>query len=134
MYGRPAWPRLQGGTAYEDTDGYLGGRGREADEVLPGKASALRLRRPILEWVVEAARAVDPRPVVVVGHGREQVMARIHGVDFAVQEEQKGTGHAVMMAREFIQDADIVVVMAGDAPLDSRGNDRRDGRGILRPG
>ena len=73
--------------------------------------------RPILEWVVEAARAVDPRPVVVVGHGREQVMARIHGVDFAVQEEQKGTGHAVMMAREFIQDADIVVVMAGDAPL-----------------
>lgn len=73
--------------------------------------------RPMIDWVLDAARTADPHPVVIVGHGREQLTGRLAGVDIAVQQEQKGTGHAVMMARDFIPSQGYVVVMAGDMPL-----------------
>ncbi len=73
--------------------------------------------RPMIDWVLDAARTADPHPVVIVGHGREQLMDRLANVDIAVQLEQKGTGHAVMMAKDFIPSQGYVVVMAGDMPL-----------------
>lgn len=75
--------------------------------------------RPLVEWAIDAARAVDGSPVVVVGRGREDVMKALEGsgVSFAVQEEQKGTGHAVMIARRDIEAADCVLVTCGDMPL-----------------
>lgn len=71
-------------------------------------------------WAIDAAKSVDARPVVVVGQSREQLFEALKdaGVDFAVQAEQKGTGHAVMVAREFLtEEYSHVVVMAGDMPL-----------------
>lgn len=45
------------------------------------------------------------RPIVVVGHGRDAVMAHVgDGAEFVVQQEQNGTGHAVMMARDAMKD------------------------------
>lgn len=75
--------------------------------------------RPLIDWALHAAAAVDPQPVVIVGYGRDRVMEHLQGrARFAVQAEQLGTGHAVMMAREYLQGfRGAVVVMAGDMPL-----------------
>jgi bifunctional UDP-N-acetylglucosamine pyrophosphorylase/glucosamine-1-phosphate N-acetyltransferase len=79
--------------------------------------------RSMLGHVVAAARALDPEHlVVVVGHGRDQVTAALAGLDegavAVVQEEQKGTGHAVRIALEGLDHLDgTVVVVPGDAPL-----------------
>jgi len=75
--------------------------------------------RPLVEWSVAAVEDVDKNPAVVVGRGREEVMKALAdaGVAFAIQEEQKGTGHAVMMAKQEIESADCVLVLPGDMPL-----------------
>ncbi len=78
----------------------------------------------LLGHVVRAARALEPRQiVVVVGHGREAVAAHLAesdpGATTVVQEQQNGTGHAVRLAMEEVR-ADAsgpVVVLAGDTPL-----------------
>src|SRR5262252_5609672 len=57
--------------------------------------------RPMIDYVLDAAREAGvTRHVVIVGHAAEQVKAALAGqadVEFALQAEQKGTGHAVMM-------------------------------------
>jgi bifunctional UDP-N-acetylglucosamine pyrophosphorylase/glucosamine-1-phosphate N-acetyltransferase len=80
--------------------------------------------RSMIGHVLNAVRAVEPRRVVaVVGHQREVVGAHIQdllpNVVLAVQEEQQGTGHAVRMAVEALDDlgAGTVIVATGDTPL-----------------
>jgi bifunctional UDP-N-acetylglucosamine pyrophosphorylase/glucosamine-1-phosphate N-acetyltransferase len=78
--------------------------------------------RPMLEWVIEACRnAGVQRHIVVVGYGRDQIIARYRDasdVEFVEQLEQKGTGHAVMCCREKLQGfAGQTLVLCGDAPL-----------------
>ena len=61
------------------------------------------------------------RIVVIVGHKADEVKAALQhhsDVEFALQAEQKGTGHAVMMAEEALgEHAGAVLVLAGDTPL-----------------
>jgi len=83
--------------------------------------------RSLIGHVLEAASAVDPAHVVVViGHGRDQVLAHLEEVapwvDTVVQEEQRGTGHAVRIALAALASAHAlaatpVVVLSGDTPL-----------------
>jgi bifunctional UDP-N-acetylglucosamine pyrophosphorylase/glucosamine-1-phosphate N-acetyltransferase len=78
--------------------------------------------RPMIEYVLEAARAAGvSRQIVIVGHAAEEVKAALAGqrdVEFALQAEQKGTGHAVMMCRDHLAHHDgPVLVLTGDAPL-----------------
>jgi bifunctional UDP-N-acetylglucosamine pyrophosphorylase/glucosamine-1-phosphate N-acetyltransferase len=78
--------------------------------------------RPMIEYVLDAARAAGvSRHVVVVGHEAEKVKQALAGsrdVEFALQSEQKGTGHAVMMCRDNLAGHDgPVLVLTGDAPL-----------------
>ncbi len=79
--------------------------------------------RSMLGHVVRAARALDPEHlVVVVGHAREQVTSALAQLDAAaravVQEQQRGTGHAVRVALDALGPlAGTVVVVPGDAPL-----------------
>ena len=78
--------------------------------------------RPMIEYVLDAARAAGAvRVVVIVGHEAEQcrqALAHHADVEFALQAEQKGTGHAVMMCRENLRShAGPVLVLTGDAPL-----------------
>jgi bifunctional UDP-N-acetylglucosamine pyrophosphorylase / glucosamine-1-phosphate N-acetyltransferase len=78
--------------------------------------------RPMIDYVLDAARAAGAeRIVAVVGHRADLVQAslqRHHDVEFALQAEQKGTGHAVMMCREQLADgAGPVMILAGDTPL-----------------
>ncbi|MCL2784354.1 MAG: bifunctional UDP-N-acetylglucosamine diphosphorylase/glucosamine-1-phosphate N-acetyltransferase GlmU [Propionibacteriaceae bacterium] len=79
--------------------------------------------RSLLSWSLAAAEGVAPQKlVVVVGHEREQVEAHLDqiapNVTRVVQEEQKGTGHAVSCAMEKLADATgEIVVTYGDVPL-----------------
>jgi bifunctional UDP-N-acetylglucosamine pyrophosphorylase / glucosamine-1-phosphate N-acetyltransferase len=78
--------------------------------------------RPLVQYVIDALkRAGVARFVVVVGYRAELVEAALAGDDsiqFAMQTEQLGTGHAVMMCRDLIEDHQgAVVVVAGDSPM-----------------
>ena len=80
----------------------------------------------LVEHVVQAARAVAPpdRIVVVTGHQADAVEALLAPWASASRArcEQKGTGHALMCAREQLQKADpkqdgLLMVLYGDTPL-----------------
>ena len=74
---------------------------------------------PMIQHVVDLANQVGSDEVVcVVGHGRELVENTLEGqnLKFVVQEVQLGTGHAVKVAEEYINEGDILVLF-GDAPL-----------------
>ncbi|MFE1749918.1 bifunctional UDP-N-acetylglucosamine diphosphorylase/glucosamine-1-phosphate N-acetyltransferase GlmU [Streptomyces anandii] len=80
--------------------------------------------RSLVGHVLAAARELKPENlVVVVGHAREKVTAHLAETDAqvrtAVQEKQKGTGHAVRMGLEELGGAvdGTVVVVCGDTPL-----------------
>ncbi len=78
--------------------------------------------KPMINHVVEAYLAAGvQRLIVVVGHQGEAVqeaLAGYHQVKFAWQEEQLGTGHAVMQAQSELEGFDgPVIVGYGDAPL-----------------
>lgn len=78
--------------------------------------------RPMLHWVVEAARAVGAAPIVlVVGHRADlvrEVFAGQPDIIFVEQPEQLGTGHAVEVCREALADqSGDAFVLAGDGPL-----------------
>jgi bifunctional UDP-N-acetylglucosamine pyrophosphorylase/glucosamine-1-phosphate N-acetyltransferase len=78
--------------------------------------------RPIVEYVLDAARQAGARKlVVVIGHKAELVRAALghhRDVDFALQSERLGTGHAVMCSRNQLQEhAGPVLILAGDTPL-----------------
>jgi len=71
------------------------------------------------EWVAEAAlQAAGARPVLVVGAGADAVRKHFgDSVDYAVQEPQLGSGHAVMAAREYLRGDGYALIVAGDMPL-----------------
>ncbi len=76
--------------------------------------------RPLLEWVLDAARASGcERLLVVVGHGSEVVRSAIHGDDivWVEQREQLGTGHALAQAEPYLEEAATLLVLSGDVPL-----------------
>lgn len=93
------------------------GLGKRMKSNLPKVAHKI-LDRPMVNWVVSALKdAQVDRIVVVVGYGAEAVEEQLEDGVFTVrQNEQLGTGHAVMVAKAYLDDEDIVV-MAGDEPL-----------------
>ena len=75
---------------------------------------------PLLAHVLDTARALAPsRLVVVVGHGADEVRAAVGAPDvqFAEQEQQLGTGHAVRQALPLLDPAQPTLVLYGDVPL-----------------
>ncbi|MEO8219071.1 MAG: bifunctional UDP-N-acetylglucosamine diphosphorylase/glucosamine-1-phosphate N-acetyltransferase GlmU [Acidobacteriota bacterium] len=79
--------------------------------------------RPIVDYVLDLAAALSAAtPVLVIGHQREAVKAHCGTrARYAVQEEQLGTGHAVMMGAAVLtaqgHAAPDVLVLSGDVPL-----------------
>ncbi|KVL63598.1 bifunctional N-acetylglucosamine-1-phosphate uridyltransferase/glucosamine-1-phosphate acetyltransferase [Burkholderia cepacia] len=95
------------------------GTGKRMRSALPKVLHPLA-GRPLLSHVIDTARALQPsRLVVVVGHGAEQVQAAVAAPDvqFAVQAEQLGTGHAVRQALPLLDPAQPTLVLYGDVPL-----------------
>lgn len=76
--------------------------------------------RPMIDWVLNAAEGAGAdRAIVVVGHAREELQDYLQDrVQYAVQERQLGTGHALMQAEELLQeDGGTVLVLVGDTPM-----------------
>jgi bifunctional UDP-N-acetylglucosamine pyrophosphorylase/glucosamine-1-phosphate N-acetyltransferase len=95
------------------------GQGKRMASDLPKVLQPLA-GRPLLDHVVATARALQPDAIHVVhGQGSERVRAAIAGGDvrWALQAEQKGTGHAVQQAMPGVPDGHTVLVLYGDVPL-----------------
>ena len=75
--------------------------------------------KAMVNHVIDAARSAGVgETVVVLGHGIDEVRAVVgEDVKIAVQAEQLGTGHAVMMADEYMGLEDTIMVLCGDTPL-----------------
>ncbi len=95
------------------------GQGKRMNSDLPKVLQPLA-GRPLLVHVIETAMALDPHTVYVVyGHGGAQVQAALSTahVEWVLQSQQNGTGHAVMQALPLIPDDHTVLVLYGDVPL-----------------
>jgi len=95
------------------------GQGKRMASDLPKVLQPLA-GRPMLGHVIDTARRLQPAAIYVVhGHGAERVRAAFPAADiqWALQAEQKGTGHAVMQAMPGIPDDHGVLVLYGDVPL-----------------
>ena len=73
----------------------------------------------MLQHVIDAAKiAGSEREIVVIGNGAELVREKISGVEFALQAEQLGTGHAVLCAKDFFTNtAGTLLILCGDTPI-----------------
>lgn len=94
-----------------------------------GKGTRMKSRHPkvvhkvcgkeMVNHVIDTSKKSGVKDVVVIlGHGSETVKESIPTDSLiAMQTEQLGTGHAVKMAKEYINDNDTIVVLCGDTPL-----------------
>ena len=96
-----------------------------------GKGTRLKSRHPkvlhqiagktLLGHVVAAASKIVPPENIfaIIGHEAELVREALQstGIQFVLQAEQRGTGHALMVAREALQGFSHVLVLSGDVPL-----------------
>ena len=75
--------------------------------------------RPMVAYVLDVARALEPAQLVVVtGYGGELVRQALgDGPLYATQEQRLGTGHAVQQAAAVAGGANTVLVVYGDTPL-----------------
>lgn len=85
--------------------------------------------RPLMDHVLSPIEALKPeRIVVIIGSGRDQMREALkdRGVQFAVQEELLGTGHAALCAEELLEGFEgTVLVTCADVPLMSEATLRR---------
>jgi bifunctional UDP-N-acetylglucosamine pyrophosphorylase / glucosamine-1-phosphate N-acetyltransferase len=96
-----------------------------------GKGTRLKSKRakvlheiagqPLLAHVIKAAQQIVPAEhiYVIVGYQAEEVRGAVEplGVKFVLQAEQRGTGHAIMCAREQVASYQNILVLSGDVPL-----------------
>ncbi|PAD19711.1 bifunctional UDP-N-acetylglucosamine diphosphorylase/glucosamine-1-phosphate N-acetyltransferase GlmU [Terribacillus saccharophilus] len=76
--------------------------------------------KPMVQHVTDQLNSLQlDKLITIVGHGAEDVKAQLGDVsEYALQEEQLGTGHAVLQAEEFLKDNEgVTVVLSGDTPL-----------------
>ena len=96
-----------------------------------GKGTRLKSRRPkvlheiggkpLLAHVIAAASQIVPVKDIyaIIGHQADSVRQSVQstGVQFVLQAEQRGTGHAIMCTRNQIKDYEHILVLSGDVPL-----------------
>lgn len=103
-----------------------GGEGKRMKSVKP-KALSLVLGKPMLRWVIDSVVSAGIDNIcVLTGYGKEYIEEFISdytketGLSLytAFQAERRGTGHAVMMCRDFLcENVGDVVILNGDAPF-----------------
>lgn len=100
------------------------GQGKRIGSEAAGLPKVMRraLDRPLIDYVLSATGFVEEKDVyVIVGFCKEAVMEAYPELNYVVQEERKGTGHAVMCAADAFRDYDgDVMVINGDMPLFKR--------------
>lgn len=99
-----------------------GGEGKRMKSNKPKPMSEV-LGKPMLQWVIDSVRAAGVSDICVVKGFRkecieEYVATLPYKVDTVYQAERLGTGHAVMMAKDFLKEhKGDVVILCGDAPF-----------------
>lgn len=99
-----------------------GGEGKRMKSDMP-KPMAQVLGKPMLRWVIDALKGAEVNNIcVVTGYHKHYIEEYLETLDFSVetveQKERLGTGHAVMMARKFLEENEgDVCVLCGDAPF-----------------
>ncbi|MDX1598499.1 MAG: bifunctional UDP-N-acetylglucosamine diphosphorylase/glucosamine-1-phosphate N-acetyltransferase GlmU, partial [Marinobacter sp.] len=99
------------------------GQGSRMKSALPKVLHALA-GRPMLHHVIATARQLEAEQIhAVIGHGADQVKAATsqQPVNWVLQQEQLGTGHAVAQALPDLPDDARVLVLYGDVPLTGAG-------------
>jgi len=95
------------------------GLGTRMHSSLPKVLHSL-MGHPMVWYALQAVRkATQERPVMVVGHGAEQVSQAVgNDAEYVLQEHALGTGHAVMQAGPLLRGkSDYVLVTYADMPL-----------------
>jgi bifunctional UDP-N-acetylglucosamine pyrophosphorylase / glucosamine-1-phosphate N-acetyltransferase len=95
------------------------GEGKRMKSALPKVLQPLA-GRPLLSHVIDTARALQPAAVhVVYGHGGERVreVLAAEPVEWTLQAQQLGTGHAVLQAIPKVPDEHLALILYGDVPL-----------------
>jgi bifunctional UDP-N-acetylglucosamine pyrophosphorylase/glucosamine-1-phosphate N-acetyltransferase len=95
------------------------GQGTRMKSTLPKLLHPL-CGKPMVLHALDAVRAASTEtPVVIVGHGADRVREAVGGaVRFVLQEQQLGTGHAVLQAESVLRgEADLILITYGDMPL-----------------
>ena len=106
-----------------------GGEGKRMKSDIPKPMNKV-LSKPMLQWVIDAVRDAGVEDIcVVTGYKKEiteDYLASLpYPVATAYQSERLGTGHAVMMARPFLEEkGGDVVILCGDAPFMDSGTIR----------
>ncbi len=96
------------------------GKGTRMKSDLPKVLHPLNAR-PMVHYVIDVAEAIGSEKIVlIIGHKKELVKEALQSrqVEFAVQEPQLGTGHAVLQAKPFFEGySGDLLVLSGDVPL-----------------
>jgi bifunctional UDP-N-acetylglucosamine pyrophosphorylase / glucosamine-1-phosphate N-acetyltransferase len=96
------------------------GQGTRMNSMLPKVLHPLA-GKPLLLHALSAALRLEPSlAVVIIGHGAEAVRRAYSdaGVNWVIQEQQLGTGHAVLCARESFRNFQgDILILSGDVPL-----------------
>ncbi len=95
------------------------GQGKRMRSILPKVLQPLA-GKPLLGHVLDTARKLEAQRICVVyGHGGETVRETLAADDlqWAKQDPQLGTGHAVQQALPLLQDGDTALILYGDVPL-----------------
>lgn len=115
------------------------GKGTRMESTLPKVLHKIS-GKPMVQYAIDAAKGAGVEQVcLIVGYGADLLRQEIteEGIEFVVQEEQLGTGHAVKCAKEFIGRDGETLILCGDTPVitsDTLKNlveqHRRDGNGV----
>ena len=77
------------------------------------------LGKPFLEKVIETARTLHPKKIIpIIGYQAEEIQNyfKLQDLHFVIQEQQLGTGHAVIQAIPKL-DSEYTMILYGDVPL-----------------
>lgn len=95
------------------------GHGKRMQSELPKALTPLH-GKPFIAHVLDAVKesGVCDKPIIIIGQKGDQVRDTLGtSYSYAIQDKQLGTGHAVMIAENIAQNADLVVVLYADHPL-----------------
>jgi bifunctional UDP-N-acetylglucosamine pyrophosphorylase/glucosamine-1-phosphate N-acetyltransferase len=95
------------------------GKGTRLKSKLPKVLHEVAGKTLLTHVIAAATRVVPPNDVfAIIGHEADRVRKAVEstGINFVLQSVQRGTGHAVMVARQPLEGYDHVIVLSGDAP------------------
>jgi len=96
------------------------GKGVRIDNVLPKALIEVR-GKPMIKHLLESVKesGIDKRPIIVVGYEKELMISTLGDeYEYIIQEEQLGTGHAVLVTKPFLKNkTENIIVLNGDMPF-----------------